>query len=276
MAGASRLEHVARVGHGARAMVYLLVGGFALLAAVRGGRAPGSQGALSEMLKAPGGRALLAAVGLGLLAYCAWRMLQAIFDPEGHGSDPKGMAVRASFVTSALTHALLAVFAFSISFQWGPSIGGGEDEGARHWTAWLMSKPLGRWAVGLVACGILGKAVTQFIQAFRGNFENRWVMERRRLRWSVPVARVGLCARGVVFAIIGGFLIIASLKANPGEARGLAGALALLQEQAYGSWLLGIIGLGLLAFSAYGFIESIHGRFPIPRKVRKALDTQGT
>src|SRR5688572_10589542 len=273
MAASSRLEYVARVGHGARATVYLLLGGFALLAAIRGGRAPGSRGALSEMLDAPGGRILLGAVGVGLLAFSAWRVLQAIFDPEGHGSDPKGLALRASFITSALTHALLAVFAFSVAFGWGSPIGGGEDDAARHWTAWLMSKPIGRWVVGLVGCGILAKAAIQFVQAFRGDFENRLAMERGGLRWAVPVTRVGLCARGVVFAIIGVFLVVAALKANPGEARGIAGALATLQEQAYGPWLLGVAGLGLIAFSAYGFLEAVYGRFPVPREIRQAIDS---
>ena len=273
MAGSSRLEYVARVGHGARATVYLLLGGFALLAAIRGGRAPGSRGALSEMLGAPGGRILLAAVGVGLLAFSAWRVLQAIFDPEGHGSDAKGVALRASFVTSAATHILLAVAAFSIGFGWGAPIGGSEEESTRHWTAWLMSKPLGRWVVGLVGCGILGKAAIQFVQAFRGDFENRLAMERDGLRWAVPLTRVGLCARGVVFAIIGSFLVVAALKANPGEARGIEGALATLQEQPYGPWLLGVVGSGLIAFSAYGFVEAVYGRFPVPRKIQKAMDS---
>jgi hypothetical protein len=134
-----------------------------------------------------------------------------------------------------------------------------------------MSKPLGRWVLGLVGCGIAVKSAQQFIQAFRGNFDNRGSLERQA-RWAVPVARAGLTARGAVFAIIAIFCIVASLKADPSEARGLEGAFTFIQEQPYGPWLLGITGAGFIAFSAYAFVEAVFGRFPVPREVRDALE----
>ena len=46
--------------------------------------------------------------------------------------------------------------------------------------------------------------------------------------------------------------MLAAWRFNSGEAAGLVGALRALQQQAYGSLLLGLIALGLLS---YGFFE---------------------
>ena len=77
----------------------------------------------------------------------------------------------------------------------------------------------------------------------------------------------GLIARGVVFLIIGGFLIVAAWQADPSEARGLAGALRTVQEQPWGWVLLGIVGLGLIAFGIYGGIQAVYRRIDAPEPV---------
>ena len=55
-------------------------------------------------------------------------------------------------------------------------------------------------------------------------------------RWVVPLGRLGCMARGLVFLIVGVFLVNAALHVNPDEARGLGGALRALQAQAFG-WM---------------------------------------
>src|SRR3712207_7941729 len=49
--------------------------------------------------------------------------------------------------------------------------------------------------------------------------------------FAIRSGRFGLTARGIVFGIIGAFLIQAALHSNAGEARGLSGALAALQQR---------------------------------------------
>ena len=67
MAGQNTLEVMARLGHGARGVVYCLVGGLALFAAIgSGGRTGGSGGALRIILEQPFGRVLLGLIAIGL------------------------------------------------------------------------------------------------------------------------------------------------------------------------------------------------------------------
>lgn len=57
-------------------------------------------------------------------------------------------------------------------------------------------------------------------------------------------------------ALIGVFVIRAALQYDPKEAIGLDGALQKLASQSYGSWLLGIVAAGLLAYAVFCFFEA--------------------
>ncbi|MEG6551583.1 DUF1206 domain-containing protein, partial [Desulfocurvibacter africanus] len=89
------LKIASRLGYAARGVVYLLVGGLAVLAALgRGGGTTDTKGALRTLLDTPWGDALLGVIAVGLLGYAAWRFVQAVGDVDRHGKDAKGLAVR--------------------------------------------------------------------------------------------------------------------------------------------------------------------------------------
>ena len=60
-----------------------------------------------------------------------------------------------------------------------------------------------------------------------------------------------LAARGVVFGLIGLFLIQAALQHNPEQAGGLDEALQALARQGHGRLLLGVVAVGLVAYGSY-------------------------
>jgi hypothetical protein len=66
--------------------------------------------------------------------------------------------------------------------------------------------------------------------------------------------RLGFVARAVVFAVIGFFLLFAAIDANSREAKGMTGALRVIQQQPYGPALLGATAAGFLAFGMYGVV----------------------
>jgi hypothetical protein len=60
----------------------------------------------------------------------------------------------------------------------------------------------------------------------------------------------------VVFAIVGIFVVLAAVLDNPGEVRGMEGALDAVAAQPYGSWLLALVAAGLACYGVYSVIES--------------------
>ena len=260
------LHFIARAGYAARGIIYLIVGGLAALAAFgRGGGTTDSRGALSEVMGAPFGKFLLVAIALGLLGYAAWRAVQALLDPDRHGTKPKGIIIRAALAVSAAIHVGLAFFAASLALGWGTSGGsGGSGGSSQEWTALLLSQPAGQWLVGGVGVAILGAGIAHIVKGWRADFERHFDMNASERKFITPISKIGLCARGVAFLIIGGFLIAAAIQQDPNEARGLSGALQALQQQPFGWILLAVLALGLVAFGAYSLIESAYRRVHVP------------
>jgi hypothetical protein len=246
---------LARAGYAAKGIVYCLVGGLALLAAVgSGGRTTGSRGALRSLLDHPYGLAILAVVAIGLAAYAGWCVLRALLDPDRKGSDARGIAKRAVTFGKGVVYAALVV---AVVGMMRGTRGRGDDAGVRDWTARLMSFPLGIWLVGLTGAAVVVFGLRQLYCARVADVDEPLDFGRMGAnthRWATRFSRIGLAARGVVFAIVGVFLVTAARHENPGEARGVGGALHALQEQPYGSALLAAVALGLIAYGCYQFL----------------------
>ena len=252
--GALRL--LPRLGYAARGLVYLVVGGFAVLAAIGSERrAPDERGALLKILQQPLGDVLLALVALGLVAFALWRLAQSLLDADGHGTSGKALVIRAGLFGSAVFSAALAVSAVDLIFRLSP-----RKSGANDWSAWIMAQPFGRPLLGAIGAAIIGAGLATAYKGVRADLAKRFDMDRQDLRWAMPISRIGLVARGLVFVLAGGFAIAAAISADAGQAKGLGDALRWLQGQPYGPWLLGFAGVGLLAFGAYGFIEAAYRR----------------
>ncbi|UEM01760.1 DUF1206 domain-containing protein [Skermanella rosea] len=264
MGNLGRFESLARLGYGARGVVYVLVGWFAMMAAIGAGQLTDTKGVLREILQQPFGKALLAVVALGLVGHAVWRVAQAWFDLDGHGTKAKGLVVRSGLLASGAIHVSLAVFAVSLVLGWqGPGSGGGGD-GAQDWTAWLLSQPFGRWLVGAVGLAVLGAAAGHFVKAWKATFRRFLRADPKAMEMICPIGRIGLGAKGVVFVIIGIFFLTAAWQSDSSESGGLGKALQMLQEQPYGAWVLGIVAIGLFAFGIYSVIEGVYRRIDCP------------
>jgi hypothetical protein len=78
--------------------------------------------------------------------------------------------------------------------------------------------------------------------------------------WATRAGRLGYIARGIVYAVIGGLFIVAALNTNPEKAGGFGDAMAVLSQQPYGPWLIGLVGLGVLAYGVYAFVQAKYRR----------------
>ena len=62
---------------------------------------------------------------------------------------------------------------------------------------------------------------------------------------------MGFCARALVIALVGVFLVQAAVNFDPDNAGGMAKAFATLMEQPFGRWLLGATASGLIAHGLF-------------------------
>jgi hypothetical protein len=221
---------------------------------------------LRTILEQPFGTALLATVAVGLLAYAAWRFLQAVLDADGHGTDAKGLAVRAGLLVSGATYVALGAYAVRLA------IGSGADgsDGTADWIGAMLGWPLGRWIVGAIALAVAGAGVAQIYKGWSERFARRLAMDAATRRWAHPICKVGLVARGVVFVVMAGFFAQAALQYDPQEAGGLLDVLRVVQQSPFGGVAFAAIAAGLLAFGAYGLIQAVYRRVRIPDEVATA------
>jgi hypothetical protein len=261
------LETAARLGYAGRGFVYVIVGAFAVLAAMGSGGAKGQKGALQKVLEQPLGEVLLALVALGFLCFSVWRVLQAFLDADHNGREPKALARRAVYGFTAVIYIGLAVGTVSIIL--GMDGGKGGDSAARDWTAFAMAKPFGRWLVAAVGAVVAGTGIAFALRGCKRDFEPLLSLNATARSWVVPLGRAGFVARGAVFLLIAWFLVRAALHANAREAHGLGGALRALQDEPYGSALLGMAALGLFAFGLFQFATAVYRRIEAPT-VREA------
>jgi hypothetical protein len=257
------IERLARVGYVAKGVVYVIIGVLAARAAFgAGGRTTGSRGAMETIIQQPFGRTMLAVIAIGLLGYSAWQLIAAATDAERKGSEAKGLALRVAQAGRALVYAGLALSAARLVMG-EPGGDGGGDASAADWTARLMAAPAGRWLVGLAGAGVIGYALYQLYRAYAAKVRKHLDLSEAtpsQAEWVVRLGRFGIAARGVVFVVIGWFLVRAAMEYDPDRASGLGGALATLARQDYGAWLLGIVALGLIAYGVYQFANARYRR----------------
>jgi len=253
------LRWIARIGFIGRGIVFLILGGLALWAALGGGTQPvGTSGALNRVISQPAGALLALAIAIGLLCFAALRVVEAVSDVYDYGDDWHGIAQRASLGAAGIFYTGLGIAAASIVLagRYAPN----NDQQVRDWTAWALSMPFGAWLVG-IAGGItvvigLGLATA----GLRGKFKTRLRLHEKGGRVVTLLGVIGFLARSVVFVLIGSFLIFAAFTADPKHAQGFGGALRALRDQPYGNVLLITAAAGLLAFGIFGVAEAHYGR----------------
>ena len=257
------VERLARIGYLAKGIVYAIVGVLAVQAAVgSGGQTTDTKGALSAIAAQPFGKFLLALLTVGLIGYVVWRFVQAVQDPEHKGDDAKGWATRLGYAVSGLIYASLAFTAIGLIRGSG---GGGGGNSEQDWTARLLAQPFGQWLVGLVGAFVIGLGFYQLYQAYKAKFRKQMKLQEMsptEETWATRIGRFGLGARGVVFCIIGFFLLQAARQSDASQVRGLDGALQSLAQQPYGPWLLGIVALGLVAYGIHMAVQARYIRIP--------------
>ncbi|MFE6356370.1 MULTISPECIES: DUF1206 domain-containing protein [Streptomyces] len=252
-ANGSTAEGAARAGLTARGVIYLLVGVLALqIAFGTGNREADRGGALAELADKPFGAVLLWALGAGLVGMALWRLSEALFGAtgkDGHTAKKRLPAAARCVFYAFVAYSVLA-------FAAGSGGGGSSDRQSRDVTAKVMEMPAGQWIVGLAGVGIVVAGVVIAVQALRRSYHKKLKLGELspRTRRLVDVTGVGGgAARGIVFAVAGGFAVRAAVDYEPDRAKGLDDTLRSFAETPLGPWLLVLVAAGLVLFGVFSF-----------------------
>lgn len=258
------MEMMARLGYTAKGIVYAIVGVLALQAALTaGGKTTDTKGALHTIAAQPFGKFLLILLAVGLVAYSLWRFIEAVADPDNKGTDAKGIISRIGYLSSGFVYISLAVNAARLALGAG---GGGSDNSKQDWTGRLLQQPFGQWLVGIVGAFVIGLGFYRLYKAYKAKFRKQLKlsqMSSQEQTWAVRISRIGIAARGIVFIIIGFFLIKAARQYDPSEVRGLDGVLQATAQQAFGKILLALLAIGLIAYAVFLFVEARYRRIGV-------------
>ena len=202
-----------RAGYAAKGIVYVVMGALAAKAALGAGdRTTDTRGAIGVIGEGPMGTMALVAIGVGLIGYMLWRLIAAVTDAEGEGDEPTRLVVRGTQAARGIAYGVLGVQALRALD--GDDVGS-QGAAARHWTARLLDMPF----------GVLGYAAYQIYRACSDKAKKHLDLAQAgptAATWIVRLGRFGIAARGVVFAMIGVFLVRAGMRKDSGEAGGIA------------------------------------------------------
>lgn len=260
------LEWAARVGYGARGLVYLSVGVLTLLASVDLiGDAVGTSGAIRWLAQQPLGRLWMMLLGLGLCAFVLWRVLQAVFDADHEGMSRHGVLTRMSQGFSGLAYGALAFNAFKFLADRPNPTPGTDVAQSRERAETLLSLPFGPWllAGAGLALGVLG--VMTVSRAWREDFTEYLACSPKTCRRVTPMARAGYVSRGLAYLPLAGLIVMAGLRSRASGVTSFAEALEAVERQPGGSLVLALTAAGFIAFGVFSFVEARFRRIRPPK-----------
>lgn len=257
------VETLARLGYAARGIVYGLIGILSLQAAQGFGNPNVDQATVfKKILSQSYGSIMLWIVIIGMAGYALWRLVLALFDLEGDGQRKGGTIKRISYFFSAVSYFVLAFLAYNI-LKGGS---GSSSNATADITAKVLSMPGGTILIGLIGLVLIGIGLYGIYLGFSSKMEKRFdwgKLGNQERRLAIWVGRIGYAARGVVYTLIGIFLVQAAVTYDPSKAKGLGGALMSLGQQPYGKWALIVVSAGLIAFGIYSLVLARYRRINV-------------
>lgn len=250
------MERVARVGILSRAVNYLVLA--VLVTAVllgRGGTEVDRRGAIESVSQGVAGHVLLVLLCAGFAAYIAWQLLRAI-TRRGDESGLANAGRRLLAVGTAVVYTGFLVTAVRVLLGSSTSSPQSDQD---SWTARLLAAGGGRLVVGAVGIAFIVAGLVLFGYAASRKFEtplDTSAMGPAMRRLATVLGVVGQSARGLVFGIVGGFVLSAAVAEDASRSKGLDASLRTLAAQRFGAIMLSVVALGFLAFGLYSLLDA--------------------
>lgn len=250
------LEGLTRIGFAAKGVVYFIIGILALMAAFNeGGETTDKKGVITRIAAQPFGEFALAVIAVGLLAYAFWRFTAAIKNTEGAEHNAKGTGKRIAYFVNGILYSAVAFSALKLLA--GKGSGGGDQ--TQSVTARLLNAPFGTLLLAAIGAAVVAYGFMQIRKGVKEKFAKHLRMDEMtpgEQHWAYRLGRWGHVARGIVFGIIGVFVIFAATRHDPGQVRGIEGALDAIAVQPFGQIMLGLVAAGLACYGMYCVVEA--------------------
>lgn len=247
---------IARIGLGARAVVYLLMGWLAVLVAMGGRQDVDQRGALKTALGQPFGMLLVWLLVAGFLAYAIWRLSEAAFGIDG-GED--GFGPRVKSLVRGLAYCVFAFGAISLLNGARQS----QEKQQQQLADAAMAVPGGRIILGVLGAIVVAAGVLMVVEGWTTRFMRYFdylpPTRRKIVAW---LGRVGTVTRGVVFALAGALVVLAAWLVDASKAGGINDVVQTVLDQPFGGALVAAMGVGLVVFGVYGVCEALWRHVP--------------
>jgi hypothetical protein len=250
------VKRIAQTGYIAKGVVYVLLGLLGFMAAFEiGGKGDDEatqSGALRFVKELPAGTILLLLLTLGLLCYSIWRGIQAFYNPD---HQEKKWTKRLRYIFSGLAYLALAYTAARALFEDRSDNGDQNQKLAGE----LMNQPMGQVLVGLAGLILAGVGIYQvyygFSEKYRKHVQNL-SLQSQHAALLLRSGKVGYISRGIVWLVIAYLFIRAAVHSSASEAGNTGKAFQFVESSPFGSYLLGALGLGLIAYGIFNFIRA--------------------
>jgi hypothetical protein len=242
-------------------VVYLILAVLVVEIAVRGRPSDqaDSQGAFRAVDHRSIGPVLLTVLGVGLLSYAAWRVVEALSDPSR--PDAGGLATRIGRAAIAAVYVALSVEVFELVA--GVPSQGGPSEHPASLAATVLRWPFGPGLLGVLGLALGAAGIGLLVWGVVHDFSEDLEVHRMRsvVRASVrPLGALGNGARGLAVALVGASLVSSAVSDDPQHAKSLDAALQSLAGDSGGPELLGAVAVGFFTFALLSLIEAAYRR----------------
>jgi hypothetical protein len=250
------MRFLARAGLAARGVMYVIIGSIAVqIAFSSSGRQADRTGALHLVGGSRFGAIALWLLVIGFIGLALWRLSEAIYGSPG--SDGKKASSRLAALARAVIYAVVAYGV--LKYALGIGSPQSSNQQSVDLTATAMKHPGGQAVVVVAGLAFIGGGLYLAYSAWQKHFLKRLRVSqmRARIRRIVEwLGRVGGLARGAISVTAGVFLVIAAVRAQPGQAKGIDSSLRALAATPLGPWLLLVVAIGLIMFGAYSCCEA--------------------
>lgn len=158
---------------------------------------------------------------------------------------------RFGYAAKGVVYLLVGILAVQAAFNWG-----GQVTGSRGAFQAIASQPFGNVLLFLVSVGLVGYAVWRFIEAIRDpeHSDSGFKAFGRRASYAVS----GFIYGGLAFL---GFRIALGSTSGSGGSSSTQSRTSELLAQPFGRWLVGLIGVVIIAYGFYCFYKAVKAQF---------------